>query len=90
MYFKITQLEICSVISAWNRDWKPGPYPKTEEERRAAAKKYHMLYEDYEPYPEEEGYGDYPMFPKIHMENLSDHKVYDFPVLKRNYGDPVS
>lgn len=49
-----------------------------------------MLPEDYEPYPEEEGFGDYPKFQAIHHENLSDHNVYDFPVLKRNYCEPVS
>lgn len=49
-----------------------------------------MLPEDYEPYPEEEGYGDYPKFQAIHMENLSDHNLYDFPVLKRNFCEPVS
>lgn len=68
----------------------PGPYPKTEAERIAAARKYNMIPEDYEPYPEEEGFGDYPMFKPVHMENRSDFEVYDFPVLKRNYGEPVS
>lgn len=29
-----------------------GPYPKTPEERAAAAKKYNMTVEDYEPYPD--------------------------------------
>lgn len=28
----------------------PGPYPTTPEERAAAAKKYNMRVEDYEPY----------------------------------------
>lgn len=37
----------------WNKDWKPGQYPKTDEERRAAAKKYGLLPEDYKPYPDE-------------------------------------
>lgn len=76
-------------LLAWNKDWKPGPYPRTEEERIAAAKKYNMLPEDYEPYPEEEGYGDYPKFEPIHMEFLTDHELYDFDNLKRNYGQPV-
>lgn len=31
----------------------PGPYPKTPEERAAAAKKYNMRVEDYEPYPDD-------------------------------------
>lgn len=37
----------------WNKDWKPGPYPETEEERKAAAKKYGLLPEDYKPYPDD-------------------------------------
>jgi hypothetical protein len=32
----------------WNKDYKPGPYPKTPEERKAAAKKYGLLPEEYE------------------------------------------
>ncbi|GIX74896.1 NADH dehydrogenase 1 beta subcomplex subunit 8, mitochondrial [Caerostris extrusa] len=73
----------------WNKDWKPGPYPRTKEERITAAKKYNMLPEDYEPYPEEEGYGDYPMFEKFHMESRNPFEAYDYPELKRNYGEPV-
>lgn len=30
----------------------PGAYPKTPEERAAAAKKYNMRVEDYEPFPD--------------------------------------
>merc|ERR1712226_1790042 len=36
----------------WNYLWKPGPYPKTEEEMCAAAKKYGLIREDYRPYPD--------------------------------------
>lgn len=43
------------VTAAWNRDWKPGAYPETPEEREAAAKKYGMRVEDYEPYDPYEG-----------------------------------
>lgn len=34
------------------KDSLPGPYPKTPEERAAAAKKYNLRAEDYEPYPD--------------------------------------
>lgn len=34
----------------WNKDFKPGPLPTTEEERRAAAKKYGLLPEEYRTY----------------------------------------
>lgn len=30
------------VLSGQAKDFKPGPYPKTEAERRAAAEKYNM------------------------------------------------
>lgn len=30
----------------------PGPFPKTPEERAAAAKKYNLRVEDYEPFPD--------------------------------------
>lgn len=35
-----------------SKDTILGPYPKTPEERAAAAKKYNMRVEDYEPYPD--------------------------------------
>lgn len=38
--------------SGLSKDSLPGPYPKTPEERAAAAKKYNMRVEDYEPYPD--------------------------------------
>lgn len=31
----------------------PGPLPQTEEERRAAAKKYGLLPEEYKTYPDD-------------------------------------
>lgn len=37
----------------WNKDFKPGPYPKTEEERAAAAKKYGLQRHEYKPYPDD-------------------------------------
>ncbi|KAL7856556.1 hypothetical protein SRHO_G00154550 [Serrasalmus rhombeus] len=50
--------------SGVSKDVLPGPYPKTPEERAAAAKKYNMMLEDYQPYPDDgRGYGDYPMLP---------------------------
>lgn len=35
------------------KDMLPGPYPRTPEERAAAAKKYNLRVEDYEPYPDD-------------------------------------
>lgn len=74
----------------WNYLWKPGPYPKTEEEKVAAAKKYGMLREDYEPYPDDGyGNGDYPKMPPSSGASRSGHIWWDDPDLKRNFGEPV-
>lgn len=42
--------------SGLTKDQLPGPYPRTAEERAAAAKKYNMRVEDYQPYPDD-GFG---------------------------------
>lgn len=75
----------------WNKDWKPGPYPKTPEERAAAAKKYGMLPADYEPMPENDdtSRGDYPNLPDIGASARDPTESYDFPYLRRNYGEPL-
>ena len=53
----------------WNYQWMPGPYPRTKEERLAAAKKYNLEPEDYKPFPEDGylgmGLGDYPDLPRV-------------------------
>lgn len=50
---------LISVRNHWNKDWKPAPYPKTQEERERAAKKYGIPVDQYEPYPDDgAGAGD--------------------------------
>ncbi|CAF0708659.1 unnamed protein product [Brachionus calyciflorus] len=72
------------------KDFKPGPYPETEAERRAAAKKYGLKPEDYQPYPNDGfGYGDYPNLGRISTDMKSDWGDYDDPYLKRNFGEPI-
>lgn len=79
-----------SLSAGFTKDYKPGPYPKTEEERKAAAKKYGMLPEDYEPYPDNGlGFGDYPKMPEVSTDMKSPFEEYDDPYLKRNYAEPV-
>jgi NADH dehydrogenase (ubiquinone) 1 beta subcomplex subunit 8 len=74
----------------WNKDWKPGPYPKTPEERTAAAKKYNLSPEEYEPYPDDGmGHGDYPKLPDTSIESRDPFYPWDFPEHKRNFGEPV-
>jgi len=75
----------------WNRDWRPADeVPKTEEERRAAAKKYGLILEDYKTYEADgTGYGDYPNLPLVSAESRDPHALYDIPELKRNFGEPM-
>jgi hypothetical protein len=75
----------------WNYLWQPGPYPETEDARKAAAKKYGLILEDYNPYPKdsETFCGDYPMLPLEPMEERSGLVNWDYPEYKRNYGEPL-
>ncbi|XP_066999367.1 NADH dehydrogenase [ubiquinone] 1 beta subcomplex subunit 8, mitochondrial [Anabrus simplex] len=78
------------VRNHWNKDWKPGPYPKTPEEKAAAAKKYGLLPEEYEPYPDDGlGYGDYPKLPLVSGEAKDPYYPWDFPEHKRNFNEPL-
>lgn len=80
------------MILDWNKDYKPGPYPQTEKEREAAARKYNLLPEEYKPYADDGlGYGDYPKLPTGYgVESKDPYYPYDFPEHKRNYNEPVS
>uniref|UniRef100_A0A1I8P7A0 NADH dehydrogenase [ubiquinone] 1 beta subcomplex subunit 8, mitochondrial n=1 Tax=Stomoxys calcitrans TaxID=35570 RepID=A0A1I8P7A0_STOCA len=73
-------------MAGWNKDYKPAPYPKTEAEREAAAKKYYLLPEEYKPYADNGlGYGDYPELKGgLGIEARDPFYPYDFPELKRN------
>ncbi|XP_055840451.1 NADH dehydrogenase [ubiquinone] 1 beta subcomplex subunit 8, mitochondrial [Episyrphus balteatus] len=78
----------------WNKDFKPGPFPKTQEERDAAAKKYNLLPEEYRPYADEGlYYGDYPHLPEgpggLGIEAKDNYYPYDFPEHKRNFNEPL-
>lgn len=79
-------------MAGWNKDYKPGPYPKTEAERAAAAKKYNLLPEEYKPYADNGlGYGDYPaLHGGLGVEARDPFYPYDFPELKRNLHETVS
>lgn len=74
----------------WNKDYKALPFPKTDEERVAAAKKYNLLPEEYKPYADDGlGYGDYPKLPNVSVEARDPNYPYDFPEHKRNFHEPV-
>ncbi|XP_071444372.1 NADH dehydrogenase [ubiquinone] 1 beta subcomplex subunit 8, mitochondrial [Hetaerina americana] len=75
-----------SVRNHWNKDWKPAPYPKTAEEREAAAKKYGLLPSEYQPYPDDGiGHGDYPLLPPNSAESRDPYHPWDLPDLKKNF-----
>ncbi|KAK8764711.1 hypothetical protein V5799_032692 [Amblyomma americanum] len=82
----------CRPAHYWNKDWAPKARPKTEEERIAAAKKYNMIPEDYQTRDDSEGltWGDYPKLPTVPAAGRDPDEDYDFPTLRRNYGEPVN
>ncbi|XP_010331477.3 NADH dehydrogenase [ubiquinone] 1 beta subcomplex subunit 8, mitochondrial [Saimiri boliviensis] len=72
------------------KDELPGPYPRTPEERAAAAKKYNMRVEDYEPYPDDGmGYGDYPKLPDRSQHERDPWYDWDQPDLRVNWGETM-
>lgn len=81
---------VVSVRNHWNKDMKPGPYPRTQQEREAAAKKYNLPIEQYEPYPDDGmGYGDYPKLKDENDDQRDPYYPYDYPELKRNFNEPL-
>jgi len=76
--------------SHWNKDWKPAPYPKTEADKVAAAKKYGMIREDYEPFPDDgNGWGDYPMLPVKSHYVRDPFYPWDYPEFRRDHQEPL-
>nr|XP_012624219.1 NADH dehydrogenase [ubiquinone] 1 beta subcomplex subunit 8, mitochondrial isoform X1 [Microcebus murinus]XP_012624225.1 NADH dehydrogenase [ubiquinone] 1 beta subcomplex subunit 8, mitochondrial isoform X1 [Microcebus murinus] len=76
--------------SNMTKDMLPGPYPRTPEERAAAAKKYNMRVEDYEPYPDDGmGYGDYPKLPDRSQHERDPWYDWDHSDLRLNWGEPI-
>jgi len=74
----------------WNYLWQPSPYPETKEEREAAARKYGMIPEDYEPYdPTDWGLGDYPKLEKSSQDSRSGQIDWDYMADRRNFGEPM-
>ncbi|XP_076466660.1 NADH dehydrogenase [ubiquinone] 1 beta subcomplex subunit 8, mitochondrial-like [Babylonia areolata] len=79
-----------AVLANWNKDWKPGPFPKSAEERAAAAKRYGLRVEDYDVYDNDGmGYGDYPKLPVVSGDAKSPYEDWDIPELKRNFNEPL-
>ncbi|XP_073345223.1 NADH dehydrogenase [ubiquinone] 1 beta subcomplex subunit 8, mitochondrial [Pagrus major] len=76
--------------SGSSKDTVLGPVPKTPEEMAAAAKKYNLRVEDYEPYPDKgEGFGDYPKLADRSQHERDPWYKWDHPDLRRNWGEPM-
>ncbi|RZC40490.1 NDUF B8 domain containing protein [Asbolus verrucosus] len=81
---------VTAIRHHWNKDYKPGPYPQTEEERKKAAEKYGLHRSEYKPYPDDgTGYGDYPKLPDVAAEMKDPFYPWDNPELKRNFNEPL-
>ena len=49
-----------------------------------------MLPQDYVPYEDDGmGYGDYPKLPLISTDMKDPYYNWDYPDMKRNFGEPV-
>ncbi|XP_034050409.1 NADH dehydrogenase [ubiquinone] 1 beta subcomplex subunit 8, mitochondrial [Thalassophryne amazonica] len=80
----------CRAASMLSKENLPGAYPKTPEERAAAAKKYNLTLEDYNPYPDDGmGFGDYPKLPDRSQHERDPWYQWDEPDLRRNWGEPM-
>ncbi|ELU00351.1 hypothetical protein CAPTEDRAFT_165694 [Capitella teleta] len=87
---KLAAPSACRAKGYWNYEWEPGPFPTTPAQRAAAAKKYGLREEDYEPYPDDGfGHGDYPKLPRVSADSRSYHDTWDDPSNRRNFGEPM-
>ncbi|CAH0558706.1 unnamed protein product [Brassicogethes aeneus] len=87
---KNNKVILLAVRHHWNKDYKPGPYPKSEEEMAAAAKKYGLTRSEYKPYPDDgQGAGDYPNMPLVSADSKDPFYPWDNPELKRNFNEPL-
>ncbi|KAK4309205.1 hypothetical protein Pmani_019131 [Petrolisthes manimaculis] len=89
-YSGLLGLQTTRYAGAWNKDWMPGPYPKTEEERLRAARKYGLRPDEYKPVPDDGlGAGDYPDVPLVSAESRNPFTNWDYPEHRRNFGEPL-
>lgn len=76
----------------WNPDWRADPkIPRSHAERIQAAKKYNLHPSDYTPFDPEDTltHGDYPKIPAISFSERSAYEAWDYPELRRNFGEPL-
>lgn len=72
----------------------PGEFPKNEEERRKAARKYNLHPDEYIPFPDNDKWGmnrgDYPNIPTIGHAVKDPYYPWDLPGERRNHMETVS
>uniref|UniRef100_A0A0N4ZPH4 NADH dehydrogenase [ubiquinone] 1 beta subcomplex subunit 8, mitochondrial n=1 Tax=Parastrongyloides trichosuri TaxID=131310 RepID=A0A0N4ZPH4_PARTI len=75
------------------RDHKPGPYPTTDEERRAAAVQYGLRPEDYKPIDPSDPNrhaGNYPDFGRVTFDHKDPYDSWTDRLHRRNWGEMVT
>ncbi|KAK4881585.1 hypothetical protein RN001_004904 [Aquatica leii] len=83
-------LVFTAVRNHWNKDYKPGPYPKTADEHITAAKKYGLLPSEYQVYIDNgDGCGDYPKLPVQSADARDPFYPWDIPDSKRNFNETI-
>ncbi|XP_068212781.1 NADH dehydrogenase [ubiquinone] 1 beta subcomplex subunit 8, mitochondrial [Palaemon carinicauda] len=86
----LTGIQLVRCAGNWNKDWKPSPYPVTKEQREAAARKYGLRPDEYEPYPDDGmGRGDYPKLPLVSADARDPYRNWDYPEHRRDFGEPI-
>ncbi|KAJ3648043.1 hypothetical protein Zmor_019879 [Zophobas morio] len=89
-HFPLHPLVLAPKRTHWNKDYKPGPYPYSLEEKRLAAEKYNLHPAEYRAYPDDGfGRGDYPKLPDLGYESRDHHYPWDNPEHLRNFGEPL-
>uniref|UniRef100_UPI00358FE13B NADH dehydrogenase [ubiquinone] 1 beta subcomplex subunit 8, mitochondrial-like n=1 Tax=Myxine glutinosa TaxID=7769 RepID=UPI00358FE13B len=99
VFFGVTRIRYCPILAgspckvryaSSSKDELPDVFPKTQEEWKAAAKKYNMHLHDYQVYPDDGlGLGDYPMLPDVSSNEKDPHYDWDDPSIRRNWGEPL-
>lgn len=73
----------------WVKDHKPAKFPRTSEERAAAAAKFGLRPEDYKPYPLDESSGSYPDLGVITYDHKDPFENWTHDRFRRNFAEPV-
>ncbi|KAF5275885.1 hypothetical protein FQR65_LT04124 [Abscondita terminalis] len=91
LFSKKQPLLFTVIRNHWNKDYKPGHVPRTEEEINLAAKKYGLLPSEYDTFKDDGlGYGDYPKIPTVSADARDPFYPWDIPDTKRNFKEIIN